>query len=185
MKTMSTFPTVMQEFRDQSGTTLWDLTHAQPRLLVFLRHSGCTFCREALSDLQKRRAEIETHGAGLAFVHMMDDADAAPFFAAYGLADVPRFSDHNRALYGAFRLKRGSIAQLLGPKVWLRGMQASIIKGHGIGRPIGDPFQMPGAFLIEGGNIVKAYRHATAADQPDYVQLAAGCTIPTPKRNAA
>jgi peroxiredoxin len=185
MKTMTTFPAVMQEFRDQTGTTLWDLTHTKPRLLVFLRHSGCAFCREALSDLRARRAEIETLGAGLAFVHMMNDADAAPFFNDYSLGDVPRFSDPDRALYGAFRLKRGSLAQLLGPKVWIRGMQASFLKGHGIGRPIGDPFQMPGAFLIAGDTVVKAYRHATAADQPDYVQMAAGCSISPGKRTAA
>ena len=45
------------------------------------------------------------------------------------------------------------------------------------GRPEGDGFQMPGAFLIDNGRMVHAYHHMTAADRPDYVRLASVCSI--------
>jgi hypothetical protein len=32
-------------------------------------------------------------------------------------------------------LKRGSLAQLLGPKVWWRGFKAGVLAGHGLGNP--------------------------------------------------
>jgi len=34
----------------QSGERLVELSEMSPVLLVFLRHAGCTFCREALAD---------------------------------------------------------------------------------------------------------------------------------------
>jgi hypothetical protein len=42
------------------GVTLNELSRISPVLLVFLRHAGCTFCREALADLAARRPEIES-----------------------------------------------------------------------------------------------------------------------------
>ncbi|MGP1310160.1 MAG: hypothetical protein ACTS27_08185, partial [Phycisphaerales bacterium] len=38
-------------------------------LLVFLRHAGCTFCREALADVAKRRRRIENAKVRIVLVH--------------------------------------------------------------------------------------------------------------------
>jgi hypothetical protein len=77
-------------------------------------------------------------------------------------------SDPEKQLYRAFGLARGGAAALFGPGVWLRGL-GSARKGHRIGRPVGDPFMMPGAFLVdESGRVAweHAYRHA--GDHPDF-----------------
>ncbi len=158
-----------------AGRTLAELAEASPVLVVFLRHAGCTFCREALSDLRARRAEIERH-ARIAIVHMGDDASAASFFAKYGLDDVARISDPERTLYRAFDLGRGSLWQLFGPRVWVRGFRAGVLAGHGVGRLEGDGFQMPGTFLVHRGRIIRSHRHKDAADRPDYAEIA--CTLP-------
>jgi hypothetical protein len=102
---------------------------------------------------------------------MESEEQAAVFFARYGLADIPRFSDPEQKLYGAFGLKRGTLNQLLGPKVWLRGAGA-FVHGHGFARPQTDPLQMPGAFLVYHGRILKGGPHKTSADRPDYLALA-------------
>jgi hypothetical protein len=135
-------------------------------LVVFLRHAGCTFCREALADVARQRKQIEADGTKIVLVHM---GGSEEFFAQYGLADVERVHDPERALYKAFGLQRGSLWQLLGPSVWWRGFGAW--RQHGVGFLEGDGFQMPGAFLVKGGRLVKEYRHATAGDRPDYCQL--------------
>lgn len=170
----------MAEFRVSGGplpgVTLDELSQGRTLLVVFLRHIGCTFCREALADLRSARARIERAGVKVALVHMGDDTSAAAFFAGYGLGDVARVSDPQRVLYRAFDLGRGSWSQLFGLKVWLRGFRAGLIDGHGVGELVGDGFQMPGAFVVRDGAIVLAYRHATAADRPDYEALA--CTLP-------
>jgi len=159
----------------QSGVSLLDLSKKSPLLVVLLRHLGCTFCREALADLKERRAELEQSGVQIVLVQMAPDSEAAPVFTRYGLGDVHRVSDPDKHLYRAFELKRGRLGQLFGFKVWIRFLIAGVIKRHGAGKLAGDGLQMPGAFLVADGRIVRAFRHRSAADRPDYTDLA-GCS---------
>lgn len=168
--------TLLAAARTGTGASLAELSMTRPVLAVFLRHSGCTFCREALADLKERRAAIEAAGASLALVHMSDPADFADFAGRYGLADVPAVADPDRRLYRGLGLRRGRLAQLLGPQVWWRGYRVWRA-GHGVGALAGDGTQMPGAFLLHRGRVVRRFMHATAADRPDYVGL---CELPSP-----
>ncbi len=158
--------------RTQYGHTIFELSSHTPILLVFLRHYGCTFCREALADLAERRRSIEALGTRIVLIHMGSESQARPFFHNYGLEDLPRVSDPQRHIYQAFGLGRGDFLKLFGPKVVLRGIQASLFGGHRVGRLVGDGFQMPGIFLIFHGEVLRSYRHQTAADRPDYMNLA-------------
>jgi len=169
----------MRNFRDQNNLSLGELSRSQARLLVFLRHAGCTFCREALADIQKQRQAIEGQGLGIVLVSMLEPDAAGDFFAKYGLDDVSRISDPERQLYAAFELDRGTLWRILGPAIWVRGAQS--FGGHGAGKAQGDVFQMPGAFVIVDGKIVKAFRHQTSADRPDYASMASeACSIQRP-----
>ena len=62
-------------------------------MLVFLRHTGCTFCRATLADLALKRAYIESRGITLAFVHMSAPLQATELLQKYDLDDIHRFSD--------------------------------------------------------------------------------------------
>jgi len=161
-----------QTYRDQNARSLADLSKDQTLLLVFLRHSGCTFCREALADLQKQRQRLESQSIKLAIVHMGDVAAGKAMMSCYELEDVSRISDPSCTLYRAYELPRGVLSQLLGPQVWWRGFLAAIINRHGVGPAGGDGFQMPGTFLVRDGKVKFAYRYKTAADRPDYCELA-------------
>lgn len=169
----------MEKYRDQNGVSLAELSRQQPRLVVFLRHSGCTFCREALDDIKRQRTGIEAKGMGIVLVSMSDDAAAQSFFGKYGLDDLPRVSDPGRDLYSAFDLNRGGFWQLLGPSVWFRGAKA-FFGGHGVGKIEGDVRQMPGTFVIADGRIVKAHPYKTAGDRPDYAAFAESCPVTRP-----
>lgn len=165
------------EVADQHGRSLDSLTREQPVLLLFLRHAGCTFCREAATDLSEQRAAIEREGVTPAFVGMMDDSELGAFLESYGLKDLPRFADPTQRLYRDFGLGRGTVKQLLGPEVWRRGLSAAAPAwlggdGHGLGALQGDGLQMPGVFLLYQGRVIGGYRHETAADRPDYTSLA-------------
>ena len=153
----------------QLGSTLQELSREAPVLVVFLRHSGCTFCREALSDLSRQRQQIEAQGTTIALVHL-GYSEPTELLERYGLTDVHCFRDPSCSLYDAFRLKNGGFRQLLGPSVWWRGLGAWW--KHGIGPLNGNGFRMPGAFLLFDGQVVRSFRHLTAADRPDYVDLA-------------
>lgn len=156
------------------GVSLGELSQMSPVLLVFLRHAGCTFCREALSDLAAKRREIEASGTRLVLVHMSTEQQGAKLLERYGLGEVAHVSDPRRNLYRAFGLPRGTFGDLFGPKVWIRGFQAAILNRHGVGRLEGDGFQMPGVFLLFHGEVLRSYRHQSAADRPDYVALVQG-----------
>jgi hypothetical protein len=163
----------LAEARTQDGRSLAALSRERPLLLVFLRHLGCTFCRETVADLARSRGDLERLGVLPVFLHQGDDEHAAAFLEAQGVGDLPRVSDPDRRAYRAFELRRGGFAALFGPRVWWRGFTAGVLAGHGIGGLDGDGFQLGGAFLVRDGRIVRAFRHRSAADRPDYPSLAA------------
>ncbi|MBM80576.1 MAG: hypothetical protein CMJ78_08285 [Planctomycetaceae bacterium] len=162
----------LSELRTNHGNILDELANRQPQLVMFLRHAGCTFCREALADLARQRSEIEASGCGIVLVHMGDNDRDASFFDQYGLGDVPRIADPGCRLYRLFGLDLGSFTELLGPRVWLRGFTAAVLNGHGVGRLRGNGFQMPGAYIYHCGQILGGYQHSQASDRPDYAELA-------------
>lgn len=164
-------PELLAQYQDQQQRNLIDLSHGHPTLVVFLRHFGCTFCREAMAQLAEDRAEIEQSGTRLVVIHQSEPAAADRFFAKYGLEDVARISDPERKLYAHFDLKEGSWEQVFGWKSWLRGIPA-FFRGHFIGRLQGNGYQMPGSFLVQDTTVLRAYRHSSAADRVDYCALA-------------
>jgi len=159
-------------YQTQKGDTLGDLSFRKPVYLVFLRHFGCTFCREAIGELRDKKAAIEASGMQIIFVHMGSSGEAEQYFNRYGYQDAMHISDPGCALYNTFRLKRGSFSQLFGLRSWIRGFEAGILKGYGVGKLVGDGFRMPGVFVLYKGEIIKEYRHSHAADRPDYEALA-------------
>jgi hypothetical protein len=159
----------LRTVRSQRGKTLAELSASQTVLLLFIRHAGCTFCREALADIARIHERLNEQGVKLAVVHMSTPSTADALLARYGLADADHFSDPGRRIYRAFELSRASWWQLFGPRVWGRGL-ASILR-NGQGAIDGDGFQMPGAFVLRDGRVVSAHRHKTAGDRPNYLQL--------------
>ncbi|WKN33237.1 SelL-related redox protein [Porifericola rhodea] len=162
----------LRHFRTEEGKSLYELSMQKPVYLMFLRHFGCTFCREALSDLKQYRREIEAQGMSIVLVHMSSSEEATLFFDKYKLNSIHQISDSECVLYRTFQLNRGSFRQLFGIRAWVRGLQAGIIRTQGIGVLAGDGFRMPGIFVIYKGEILKSYRHRHAADRPDYLALA-------------
>ena len=142
-------------------------------MLVFLRHAGCTFCREAIGDVARERGVIERSGVRIVLVHMGDSEAIGKLTERYCLGGVDRICDPDRKLYQAFGLKRGRLRQLFGPKVLWRALPEGVLKRHGIGRLTADSFQMPGLFLIDESSIVRRFRYRTAADRPDYAGICA------------
>ncbi len=149
----------------------------QPVMLVFLRFFGCSFCREAISDIAKRRATLEEKGVRVVFVHMSPDpAIANKFFKKYKLFPVDHILDPEKRFYKAFGLGRGTPQQLFGLMNWIRGFQAAVIEGHGAepvyeNSELGDGFQMPGVFVLHKGETLGSYIHQYAYDRPDYEEI--------------
>lgn len=161
----------LESARSNLGPSLADLSAQAPTLVLFLRHLGCTFCREALEDLSLRREAIEASGAQITLVHMEADGVAGRWFERYRLADLPRVSDPDRKLYRALGLGQGGASRVLGPvEIWRTALR--LLNGKGLSLPTADPFQMPGVFLFRDGKLMGEYRHRRVSDRPDYQALA-------------
>ncbi len=157
------------------GKNLYEHSMERPIMLVFLRHFGCTFCREALADISEKREVLESLGAKLVFVHMAESEIAERYFTRYNIPEAIHVSDPECNFYRAFGLMKGSFTQLFGCQTWIRGFQAGLMEGHGIGPQLGDGFQMPGVFVIQEGELKEAFIHKLASDRPDYEGLVKNC----------
>lgn len=159
-------------FSTNQGNNLAAVSYRQPTLLVFLRHFGCTFCREALHELSEKRALIEKQGVKLILVHMGSIDQGNFYLEKNKLVEAEHISDPECQLYNLFRLRRARFSQVFGLRVWLRGFRAGVLNGYGVGKLVGDGFRMPGVFLIYRGELLKNYKHQFASDRPNYVSLA-------------
>jgi len=168
---------VISQANTSTGKTLLQLSKEGPVLLVFLRHFGCVFCKEALKDIAMKRASWTEKGVYIVLVHMSDNDTANTFFNKFGLHGITHISDPDCRLYAKFGLAKGTVSQLFGLKNWIRGFEVS---GSGKAFPslsqIGDGFQMPGIFLLQNGGIKQSFIHKTASDRPDYEALIDCCS---------
>lgn len=168
-------PGVMDSMMTNRGISLREASDSRPVMLIFLRHFGCTFCRESLSDIADLREEIERLGLRIIFVHMTDNETADPFFQRFGLEEAEHISDPVCTYYAAFGLVKGSFRQLYGLRSWIRGFQSAVIEGNGYGAELGDGFQMPGIFIVHEGEVRGSFIHKLSHDRPDYLALAQCC----------
>ncbi|MGY8769213.1 MAG: SelL-related redox protein [Pirellulales bacterium] len=142
-----------------------------PLLLQFSRHLGCAFCRESASLLKRDYAEIQKHGGEVALITMGDQDQAAAFSSAFDLP-FPVFADPQQQLYTAFDVPRGSMNQVLGPQVWLKGLLA--MARCGLSKPQGDLMQLQATYLIDtAGKVRWQYLPKNSADHPELNEILA------------
>lgn len=162
--------------RTSVGVSLDELSRLSPVMVIFLRHLGCPFCREALADLARDRAEIESDGTRIVLVHLSSEREILDRLAP-GLADVVRLPDPNQVVYRAFGLGRGRLPDVFGPLVWFRFLQVAFFRRRGFGFQ-DDIFQMPGVFMVYHGQVIRSFRHQSIADRPNYRALASASSQP-------
>jgi len=160
-----------KEIISSKGDSLYDISMNSPVLINFLRHFGCTFCREAMSDIYKIKDSLIEKNITPVFVHMSDNKTAEHWLEKYNWVDVHHISDPTCDLYAKFGLVKATVKQLTGLGTWIRGFEAGVINGHGMNTFIGDGFQMPGVFIIEKAQVTHSYIHKVSSDRPDYLKL--------------
>jgi len=169
---------IASEMATNTNSNLKNLSDNKPVLLVFLRHFGCVFCKEAMADLSKLKSEIFNKNFQLAFVHMAENETAEKYLNDFGLGDCVHISDPDCKFYTAFRLTKGSFSQLYGLQTWIRGFSKDLNDFKlEKAKQLGDSTQMPGIFIIYKGTITQHYIHKFAADRPDYLALMDSCEI--------
>jgi len=148
--------------------TLADQLGDAPTLVVFLRHFGCAFCKEAVSDLRKISADKPGFPPVL-FFFLGTIEEGREFFDLYW-PEARAVADRPKAFYRAMGLRRATMTQMMGMQVWTCGFRA-MIKGHFMGKPVGDPFILPGVFLVHGADVLWCHEFAHQGDNPDWSSI--------------
>lgn len=146
--------------------TLADQLDPAGTLLVFLRHFGCIFCREMIADLRKLTGEDPTFPRPLLF--FQGTVEQGREFFAERWPEVRAVADLPKQFYEGMGLTRGSVRQMFGPRAWACGFRA-LSKGHFVGvKVIGDPWLLPGAFLVRERRVIWKHDFEHAGDHPDW-----------------
>jgi hypothetical protein len=138
-----------------------------PTLLVFLRHFGCTFCRETVADL--RDAAAQPGYPAVLFFFQGSATEGRAFLRRYW-PEARAVADPELSFYEAFGVSRGSLLQMFGPGVLAAGYRAHR-KGHANGPRSGDIYRMPGLFLVRGDRVLWQHVYRHAGDQPDFRRI--------------
>ncbi len=163
----------LEMFHTETGRSLLDLVDESPVLLIFLRHFACAFCAQTLDRVSQLLPQIAAKGVRPVFVHLGSRERAKPYFDYYNLSDIERISNPDATLYRlpAFGLSRTNpYLHFFNLTVWKGWLKGAMFK-YGIGMIKEDAEQMPGVFFLKDRKIVRAFRHRTIADEPDYLKL--------------
>ena len=118
----------------------------RPLVLLFLRHLGCIFCKEQVAMVR------DANDLNLAFVCLAQPGEASAFRESMN-SPQPYFCEPEGDLYRDFGLGRGSFTQLVGPRMVMRGVQATL-RGFSNSRPTADPRMLGGAFVVNTEGLV-------------------------------
>lgn len=117
-----------------------------------------------------RKAAAEDAGYPDVLLVSLASVEANKDFFAGRWPDARVVADPQKVVFEGFGRRRGSLLQLLGPRVMLRAFGA-LLRGHGVGRPQGDPTVMPGVFVVDGADVLWAQDPRHVADHPDFAAL--------------
>jgi hypothetical protein len=151
-----------------SPGTLGDQLSDGLTLLVFLRHFGCMFCRETVSDL-RTAADGNSDFPKVLFFSQASATEARAFMRRYW-PNTRVIADPQLELYDLFGIPRAGFLEAIGPKVLVARSRARK-KGLTNGPNSGDIWRMPGIFAVEGERIVWAHEAEHAADHPDFSRI--------------
>ena len=131
--------------------------------LVFLRHFGCVFCREQLTELGKTDSPITFVGRGT-------PDDARKLRGEIGFIR-PMICDIQGRLFEEAGCAQGKLSQLGGLPTVKSGLRA-LSKGNRFHRPQTDPRQLGGTLVIQpNGEIMWRYMSKFAGDHPTLGQI--------------
>ena len=122
-----------------------------------------------IADL-RRAAWVEKDFPPVVLVHL-GSAQEGERFLEQRWPEVPAIADPEAHLYGAARLGRMPLTDMLQPVLWKRGLLA-LAHGHLVGLPVGDPKRKSGLFLVDRqGRALWSYPSVHLADHPDLSRL--------------
>jgi hypothetical protein len=137
-------------------------------IVVFVRHSGCTFCRQWLSQISDLAPVWAQSGHSLVIVTQSTFELGTALAAEYGLSGASIISDPDRRLYAALAFERATLRSFFRLSLWTSGFREAIVNRHGVGSLDGDGFQLGGYVILKRGQITDRWIAHNFEDQPNW-----------------
>lgn len=150
---------------------LWTASFEKKTIMIFLRHFGCIFCKNMLSDLARAQNELTRRGFQIIVVHQSDLSVSKEFFNSFGLKDFLEISDPYRSVYQIFEINQVKLSELFHPRAFLSAWQ-SYQEGHRNGPVDGSVWQMPGLLILFEGKIQKRFEFDHVGRLPIFLEFA-------------
>jgi peroxiredoxin len=145
---------------------LGDLWADGPALLLFVRHWGCTFCRDQAVRLDRDRDAFTAAGVRPVVIGQGTPEAAARFRADHDIG-VELLVDPGRGAFRAAGTKVGTMGELMGPRQMARALARSLRSGVHQGRTVGHPAQLGGSLLVlADGSLPWCHLSDDASDYP-------------------
>ncbi len=170
--------------RDETGRSLAtrQLWEKQSVMVVFVRHFGCVFCRQQLSELREIIPEIRNAGVELAVIGNGTWNFIQGFKEAIGLKSLSVYTDPSLATYKAAGMDRGRTA-MLDARWIVKGLKA-FFSGHRQASTQGDALQLGGVLVVaRGGRLLFKQASRFAGDHASPEQIRAAVQL-TPEAHA-
>jgi prostamide/prostaglandin F2alpha synthase len=124
-------------------------------------------------QLHRAREEFDVAGANLVLIGQATPRDAARFRQKMKI-ELPVLADEDRVSYKAIGAKKGSIGELVGPRMLAKGVAASARNRVVQGLTVGSTTQLGAAMVIApGGHVTWSHLAADASDNASPEQLLA------------
>jgi len=128
------------------------------------------FCREQAVQLHRERFAIHDRGAEIIMIGNGAANFARAFAEDYSIT-TPLYIDPSLESYRALGMRRGIVATILSPQVFLHGARA-MRGGFHQGLTRGDRFQLGGVLVVsQDGEVLYRYTSETAGDHPKVADI--------------
>jgi hypothetical protein len=154
---------------------LRELWRGGTALTTFIRHYGCLFCHQMVSELVTSVPRILESGARIVIVGNGTLEQARHFFSVKHLPrdGVDVVTDPRRESYDAAGLERGFVRTFLHPGA-AGAYKSARSQGHRVTGLLGDLTQLGGLFIVKPpGVLVFAHKSRYAGDHPDMKEVLA------------
>ncbi|KAL0483573.1 regulator of G-protein signaling [Acrasis kona] len=166
-----------------TGVSLGELSKKHKILFLFLRHTGCPYCKEAVQDICDNYHTLLQFNTIPVLCHLEPEADFAKFlhedFTDPIIPNLLRVHDKDDYLANTFEVISELNKRKL-PGVLMRAAYLYATKGYKI-KQLNELFaptaegitrtRVPALFILENERIVYQFRHSAFSTRPDYLDL--------------
>jgi hypothetical protein len=160
-------PDLTVSLSDGTLIPLRALYQDQPLAILIVRHLGCVFCMESVSEFRDQGADLNVVFVAMGSLNRVEE------FRQRHRSPHRFIVDSTQALHTAFHARRASLAQFLSPRVIARGIQATA-KGYISRPPVSDPRVLAAAVVVDQtGRARWTFYSRDAADNPSVAAVRA------------